>query len=170
MAFPQEPVNARQLVTHCPGEQLTPDVGSQNVRLYGPRVDGLEAALVMRRLIASMVLLACLLGNVQPALACASCAPQTDCPAGCTPGSAIPDAASVQAIGCCEVGSPVAPSVSAIAARAPQSHAPGSSVASNPSSGPRVTYVLHQRQTPLARTPDPTNEFLTYLRTARLRL
>lgn len=151
-------------------EQLTPDVGSLNVRLYGPPVDGPEVASVVRRLIASMVLLACLLGTVQPALACADCPPRTHCPAGCTTDCGIPASACAQTIGCCEVGAAVGPSVSAIAVRALQSHVPGSSAASIPPTGLRVAQSVHERRTPLVWTPDPVNESLTYLRTARLRL
>src|SRR5437763_4422027 len=49
---------------------------------------GPEVALVVRRLIASLVLVACLLGIVQPALACANSASRTDCcPAGSPAGA-----------------------------------------------------------------------------------
>jgi hypothetical protein len=131
---------------------------------------GPEGVLVVRRLIASLVLAACLLGIVQPVLACAGCAPRTDCPAGCTPGCGIPASPCAQAISCCEVGTAVAPSISAIAARTTQSHTPGSSVASSPPTDLRVAQSLQERRTPLALVPDPINESHTYLRTARLRL
>ncbi len=125
---------------------------------------------MVRRLIASMVLLACLLGIVQPALACADCASRTDCPAGSTAGCDLPASPCAQAISCCEMGAAVAPSVSAIAARATQGHEPESSAASIPPTGLRVGHSLEELRTPLARIPDPTNQSQTYLRTARLRL
>ena len=125
---------------------------------------------MVRRLIASMVLLACLLGIVQPALACADCASRTDCPAGSTPGCDLPTSPCAQAISCCEMGAAVAPSVSAIAARATEGHELGSSAASIPPTGLRVAQSLQVLRTPLTRISDPTNQSQTYLRTARLRL
>jgi hypothetical protein len=125
---------------------------------------------VVRRLFASMVLLACLLGIVQPALACADCASRTDCPAGSTPGCDLPASPCAQAISCCEMGATVAPSVSAIAARTTEGHELRSSAASIPPTGLRVAQSLQQLRTPLTRVPDPTDQSQTYLRTARLRL
>src|SRR2546430_11332796 len=91
---------------------------------------GPEVALVVRRLIASLVLVACLLGIVQPALACANSASRTDCcPAGLPAGAGEqmrPASASIEAYGCCALRAAISPSVAAVRARTAQGHASGS--------------------------------------------
>jgi hypothetical protein len=128
---------------------------------------------VFRRLIASLVVLACLLGIVQPAIACATCVSQTDCcPAGSPSGwneTGHQAAPCTEASGGCALSTIVAPSVLAIKARSPQGH-----VSAFPAAIALPTMVGLGRQpepgTLAARIPDPVNESLTYLRTARLRL
>ena len=135
---------------------------------------GPEVALVVRRLIASLVLVACLLGIVQPALACANSASRTDCcPAGSPAGAGERmrlASASIEAYRCCAPGVTVTPSVSAVRTRTAQGHASGSpAVVALPTVAP-VGQHLPALRAPAARVPDHVDESLTYLRTARLRL
>ena len=129
---------------------------------------------MIRRLIASLVLVACLLGIVQPALACANSASRTDCcPAGSPAGAGEqmrPASASIEAYGCCALRAAISPSVSAVRARTAQGHASGSpAVVALPTVVPLGQHVPALR-TPALRVPDHLDGSLTYLRTARLRL
>ena len=129
---------------------------------------------MIRRLIASLVLVACLLGIVQPALACANSASRTDCcPAGSPAGAGEqmrPASASIEAYGCCALRAAISPSVSAVRARTAQGHASGSpAVVALPTVVPLEQHVPALR-TPVLRVPDHVDGSLTYLRTARLRL
>jgi hypothetical protein len=130
-----------------------------------------EVALVFRRLIASILILACLLGTVQPAIACANSTSRTDCcPAGSPADTGHQAAPCAQAISCCALRPAIASSVSAIGARTSQDHGSVSSAAIALPVTVRVRHYLPELQTSPAQTPDPINESLTYLRTARLRL
>ena len=135
---------------------------------------GPEVAVVFRRLIASMVVLACLLGIVQPAIACANCISRTDCcPAG-SPASGgermHPAAPCAQVSSCCILSAAIAPSVSAIGVRTSHDQASGYSAAIALPATVGMAQHLRELQTAGAKVPDPANESLTYLRTARLRL
>ena len=125
---------------------------------------------MVRRLIASLVLVACLLGIVQPALACAESASRTDCcPAGAGEQTCRASA-SIEAYRCCALGVTVTSSVSAVRTRTAQGHACASSaVVALPTVVPLGQHMPALR-TPAARVPDHVDESLTYLRTARLRL
>jgi hypothetical protein len=130
--------------------------------------------MVFRRLIAALVVVASLLGIVQPAIACATCVSQTDCcpagsPSGCSE-TGRQTASCTQTINCCALSTTIAPSVLAIKARTPQAHVSASSAAI---ALPGVIWLGQQRAQPralAARVPDHVNDSLTYLRTARLRL
>jgi hypothetical protein len=128
---------------------------------------------VVRRLFASWVVVACLLGIMHSAIACAAaCALPTDCcPAGSPAGSGEQlqqPSLSAQASNCCVLGPAIATSVSAIGGRSDQGHASGSSAAiASPSGARRPPQGL---RAPAAQIPDHLDESLTYLRTARLRL
>ena len=134
---------------------------------------GPEVATVVRRLIASLVLLACLLGIVQPALACANSASLTDCcPAGSPSGAGAqvrPGPASIEAYGCCALRVTDTPCVSALRTRTAQGPASGSPVAA---AALAVVPVAQYSAvpTPRALTAYRVDESQTYLRTARLRL
>jgi hypothetical protein len=129
---------------------------------------------VVRRLIASLVLVACLLGIVQPALACANNASRTDCcPAGASAGSGermCPASPSIEAYGCCALPAAGTSSVAAVRARAPQGHASGSPVALDVPMGVPLGQHLSAPRTAAAPIRYHANESLTYLLTARLRL
>ena len=129
---------------------------------------------MVRRLIASMVLVACFLGIVQPALAYANCASRTDCcpagsPVGCAEqmGLASP---CVQADSCCALRAASTPSVSAVRPRTAQGHTSGPSPAIVLPTVVPVGRHLPELRMPAAQIPDHVNESLTYLLTARLRL
>jgi len=130
-----------------------------------------EVALVFRRLIASIVVLACLLGTLQPAIACANSTSRTDCcPAGSPADTGRQAAPCAQASSCCALNPAIASSVSAIGVRTFQDHGSVPSAAIALPITVRVGQYLRELQTSAAQTPDPINESLTYLRTARLRL
>ena len=123
--------------------------------------------MVVRRLIASIVLVACLLGIVQPAFACV--APSDCCLSDCA-GQVPPGSGWAGKDDCCAIRAAVAGWVSL----APQSRhtlegAGGSSafIASAVDLQP-----VPPRATPVPRpaTGAATDQSLTYLRTARLRL
>jgi hypothetical protein len=122
------------------------------------------------------VVLGCLLGILQPALACAAaCAPTTDCcPAGPQAGRGEQlheRAFSVQSTGCCELRPTVATSVAVIGATRDQGHPTGSSAPIAPPPTPfQIGRPPHQLGAPAAQIPDYPDQSLTYLRTARLRL
>jgi hypothetical protein len=135
---------------------------------------GPEVAVVFRRFVVSMVVLACLVGIVQPAIACANCISRTDCcPAG-SPASGgeqmYPAAPCAQVSSLCILSAAIAPSVAAIAARTSHDQAPGYSAAIILPITVRMAQHRRELQTAAAKVPDPANESLTYLRTARLRL
>jgi hypothetical protein len=134
---------------------------------------GPEVAVVFRRLIASMALLACLLGIVQPAIACANCTSRTDCcpfgsPAGCSEQMHLASHCA-QASNCCALSAAIAPSASPIGSRTSHGDSTGSFATALPAVV-RVGQQLAELRALQALTPDPINESLTYLRTARLRL
>jgi hypothetical protein len=130
--------------------------------------------MVFRRLIAALIVVASLLGIVQPALACANCVSRIDCcPAGSLSGcseSGYQAASCAQTNSCCALSITVAPSVLAVKARTPQAYVSAPSAAI----GLPIMFALGWEPTELrtlaARIPDPVNQSLTYLRTARLRL
>jgi hypothetical protein len=122
---------------------------------------------VFRRLGASLMLLACLLGMVQPALACV---PRSDCcTSGCSartqPGlaeSALDDCCAIQAA----VGASVSPAPHPrhglnVTGGSPAFIAPAADLQPRP---PRNLGA------PPLTTRSPTDQSLTYLRTGRLRL
>jgi hypothetical protein len=125
---------------------------------------------VSRRFIATLLLLACLLGNVQAALACV---PAGDCcPAGapneCDLQAGVTAAVSAQ--NCCVAGVPVTSSVSvAIQPRHIVAGAAGSPAAINLATEPESSR-LTRIPAGLGRSEHFPNDSLTYLRTARLRL
>jgi hypothetical protein len=130
--------------------------------------------MVVRRLIASLVVLACLLGIVRPAIDCSNCVSRTDC---CPAGSATDCGAQIrsashcaQATHCCALRATVAPSLSLIGVRVPQGHASGFPAATLLATMPTVGRPLLNLRTPVAFIPIHVDESLTYLRTARLRL
>jgi hypothetical protein len=134
-----------------------------------------EVALVIRRLFGSLVVLACLLGILQPAIACvAACAADKDCcPAGSLAGSGEQVhqlSLSAQLSSCCELRLAIATSVSAIGGRTEQGHGSGSSAAIALPTAIRVGRPPQELRAPAAQIPHPFDESLTYLRTARLRL
>jgi len=129
---------------------------------------------LVRRLIASLVLVACLLGIVQPALACANSASRTDCcPAGSPAGAGEQTcraSPSIEAYRCCALGVTVTSSVSAVRTRTAQGHASASAAVVAPPTAVALGQHIPALRTPAARVPDHVDESLTYLRTARLRL
>ena len=130
---------------------------------------------MVRRLFASLIVLACLLGILQPAIACAAaCASDTDCcPAGSPAVSGeqvhLPSL-SVQASSCCELRAAIATSVSAIGSRTDQGHGSESSAAIALPTVFRVGRAAQELRAPAAQIPHHLDESLRYLRTARLRL
>lgn len=129
---------------------------------------------MFRRLTASLVLVACLLGIVQPALACANAALRTDCcPAGASGGSdqrIHSNSPAIDASDCCAVRTGITPSVSAIRGRTDQSHASGSPTAVDlPTMAPFGQHLPALRA-PAVQVPGHLDQSLTFLRTARLRL
>jgi len=135
---------------------------------------GPEVAVVVRRLIASLVLVACLLGIVQPALAYTNCASRTDCcPAG-SPASCLEQlclaSPCVQAGSCCALRAASAPSVSAVRPRTAHGHASRVSAGIALPPGLPVGQRPPELRPPPAQVPAHVNQSLTYLRTARLRL
>ena len=98
---------------------MTPDAGSRNLVFTGCPMYGPQRCLRwVVSLIASLVVVACLLGIVQPALACANGAARTDCcPAGSPAGGGDqmrPTSPSLEADSCCALPAAVTPSVSAV--------------------------------------------------------
>jgi hypothetical protein len=129
---------------------------------------------VFRRLTASLLLVACLLGIVQPALACANAASRSDCcPAGSSGGSdqrIHPASPSIDVDCCCALRAAVTPSASAIRGRTDQGHASGLPTAVDlPTMAPLGQHVP-ALNAPAVQVPDHLNQSLTFLRTARLRL
>ena len=128
---------------------------------------------MVRRLIASLVLVACLLGIVPPALACADGASRTDCcPAGSPAGAGeqmCRASPSIEAYRCCALGVTATSSVSAVRTRTAQGHASASPTATDL---PAVVPVTQHFAVPTPPTSIAyrASESLTYLRTARLRL
>lgn len=122
---------------------------------------------MVRRLAAASMVLACLLGTVQPAIACVS---RSDCcPSGCSDQMAC-GSGWVEMAGCCTIQAPVGTSVSI----APQSrqalNVAGGSPALVALAGP--VRLVPTREIPAARgaSTSLTDQSRTYLRTARLRL
>ena len=153
--------------------KLTTETGTRNLRVWAES-SGLHAEVtVVRRFLAALLLAACLLGIVQPALACAS---RSDCcQTGSTPGcgGATCEAPICDGSRSCWATRAIAPSSVSLRARSDQlqPHASDPPVAAN------VTLVASLFQdrpgwTPLPRVFATTvlDESLTYLRTARLRL
>jgi hypothetical protein len=127
-----------------------------------------------RRLIASLVVVACLLGIVQPALACANGASRSDC---CPAGSPAhggdqmrPAFPSLEGYSCCALPAAVAPSVWAVRTRTTHALASGSTAMVDLPTQDLVGQHLSALQTSPALIPYYANESQTYLRTARLRL
>ena len=130
---------------------------------------------MVRRLFASWVVLGCLLGILQPAIACAAaCASAMDCcPARSPPGSGEQlhqPSLSAQANSCCELRPAVTTSASAIGTRSDQGHPSESSAAVALPVVVRLGRPPQELRTPAAQIPNHLNESLTYLHTARLRL
>lgn len=129
---------------------------------------------MVRRLMASMVLVACLLGIVQPTLAYTNCASRTDCcPAGSPTGCAEQlclASPCVQPGSCCAERATSTPSVSAVRPRTAQAHGSGPSPANALPPGLPVGQHPRELRTQPAQIPAHVNQSLTYLRTARLRL
>jgi hypothetical protein len=137
----------------------------------GLHCDGLEGTSLKHRFRAASLLLACLLGILQPAFACASrhdCCPTT-APSGCS--EAIRHSgARLEAPDCCATAAFVAYSISIIAQpRYALDHAYNS-----PTTFPILTLLPVAADvvlpTRLAQTALRLDESLTYLHTARLRL
>ena len=148
-------------------QRLTPGLESRTLRPPRPFPERSAGALVVRRLAASLMLLACFLGIVQPALACVS---RPDCcSSGCST-QAQPGLADAALDDCCAIQAAVGASVSL----APQPrHALGVVGGSPTPVAPVVDLQLRpQRDIPArpSATRYPTDQSLTYLRTARLRL
>lgn len=122
---------------------------------------------MVRRLIASMVLVACLLGIVQPALAYTNCASRTDC---CPAGSPAGCAEQMCLASPCVQADASMPSVSAVRPRTAPEHASGVSPAIAPPTVAPIGQHLPELRMPAAEIPDHINRSLTYLLTARLRL
>ena len=127
-----------------------------------------------RRPIASLVVVACLLGIVQPAIACAAGASRTDCcPAGSPASSGDqmrPASPALEAFSCCALPAAVTPSVSAVRTRTTHAHTSGSTAIFDLPMQDLVGPRLSALQAPPALIPYYANESQTYLRTARLRL
>ena len=128
---------------------------------------------MFRRLTASLVLLACLLGIVQPALACANAAWRTDCcPGGSTGGTdqrMHPPSPGMDAHSCCTLRAAVTPSPSTIRGRTDQGQASAPPAAVDLPTMAPFGHLLALRA-PVVQLPDHLNKSLTYLHTARLRL
>ena len=123
--------------------------------------------MVVRRLIASIVLVACLLGTVQPAFACVA---SSDCCRSDCAGQVQPGSGWVEKDDCCAIRATIAGWVSL----APQSRhtlqgAEGSAALITSTAN---LQPVTPRETPIPRpaTGAATDQSLTYLRTARLRL
>jgi len=145
--------------------RLTPSHESRSVfpSSFPERTAG---ALVIRRLAASLMLLACLLGIVQPALACAS---SSDCcSSGCS-GQMPTGSGLLGSEDCCAIQGAVGASVSL----APQYRQPLDVAGGSP-----AFTTLAARLQPLSTAlpaarpgaASASDQSLTYLRTARLRL
>jgi hypothetical protein len=123
---------------------------------------------VVRRLTASLMLLACLFGMVQPALACVS---RSDCcTSGCSARTQPGLAAAAALDDCCVIQAAVGASVSL----APQSRhglnvTGGSPAFIAPAADLQPRPPRNLAAPPLA-TGSPTDQSFTYLRTGRLRL
>ena len=130
---------------------------------------------MVRRLFGSLVVLASLLGILQPSIACAAaCTSAPDCcPAGSPAGGSSQlnqPSLSAQPGICCEARPVLATLATAIGTRSDQGHACGSSAAiATPTLVP-VGRPPQELRTATAQIPDRLDDSLTYLRTARLRL
>ena len=149
------------------GEQLTLRRGSRNFASAGPSVTGPGGSVVVRRLIASIVLVACLLGIVQPAFACVS--PSNCCLSDCD-GQMPPGSGWDGKDDCCAIRAAVTASVSL----APQLRQKLDGAGGSPAS---ITVAADPQPAPPRETPVPRpstgaaiDQSLTYLHTARLRL
>jgi hypothetical protein len=146
--------------------RLTPAHESRSV-FHGSFPERTAGALVVRRLAASLMLLACLLGIVQPALACAS--PSDCCSSGCS-GQMPTGSGLLVSEDCCAIQGAVGASVSL----APQSRQPLDVAGGSPA---LTTLAARLQPLPSRALPAPrpgaapaSDQSLTYLRTARLRL
>ena len=123
--------------------------------------------MVVRRLIASIVLVACLLGIIQPALACVSV---SDCCISDCDGQMSPGSGRVRGDDCCATQAAAAARVSL----APQSRqtldVAGGSPAFIASSVDLQPVPPRAAPVPRPATGAATDQSLIYLRTARLRL
>ncbi len=129
---------------------------------------------MVRRLITSLVLVACLLGIVQPTFACVTGASRTDCcPARSSAGAGEQlrqTAPSIEAYSCCALPTAVTPSVLGVRARPAQWHASGSPAVVDLPTGYLVDQYPSAQRRPTALVPYHADESQTYLLTARLRL
>ncbi len=125
---------------------------------------------MVRRLITSLTVWICLLGLIQPALACAS--PADCCPKGSAGGieqSSVPGANAVDGCCCVQQARASSPWVAAQPLKAPDHRA-------SPPASPGVEFdvLVSQRAATqaalLVRADYRSNHSLTYLQTARLRL
>ena len=120
---------------------------------------------MFRRLIISMTLVACLLGIVQPALAC-DC-----CPKGSAPGCIEQSAAwGINSNDCCAAAATLvsSPWVTAQTRHALDQATGSPGLFAAPANVPIAQQLLHRA--PVRLGGYRNNESLTYLRTARLRL
>lgn len=136
---------------------------------------GPEVVVVVRRLFRALVVLACLLGILEPSIACAAaCTTSWDCCPVASPADGNPQlhqaARAVHATSCCEASPVFSSSVAAVDARSDQGHAGGSSAATPLSILIRVARPPQELTTAAARVPAHFDESEAYLSTARLRL
>ena len=122
---------------------------------------------MIRRLAASLLVLVCLFGAVQPALACVS--PSDCCPAGCS-GLTQPAADWIGMSDCCALQAPIGASVSLAPQTRHALNVAGGSPAFTAPAGPLQLVATREIGAARAETASRTNQSLTYLRTARLRL
>ena len=123
---------------------------------------------MVRRLAVSLILLACILGVLEPAFACVSSS--ECCPDGCS-GQTQQGSGWVEMAGCCAIQAPVAASFSI----APQSREALNVTGSSPAlvtlaDDPLRLVPTREIRTAQAASTSRSDQSLTYLRTARLRL
>jgi hypothetical protein len=113
------------------------------------------------------MLLACLLGIVEPALACVS--PSDCCSSGCN-GQPQPGSGGVRLEECCGLQATLGASLSIAPQTGQALNVAGGSPAFIALAGPVLLVPTREKLTAQAATTFRSDQSLTYLRTARLRL
>ena len=147
---------------------LTPHSESRNVSPKHPPVGAAgKVAPVNPRLVAALMLLACLLGIAEPALACVSAS--HCCSSGCN-GQPQPGSGGVRLEECCGLQATLGASLSIAPQTGQALNVAGGSPAFIALAGPVLLVPTREKLTAQAATTFRSDQSLTYLRTARLRL